>query len=145
MATTIESPFEIGQEVWCISNQSKPYNEPCETCKGTGRVHLNDESFVCPDSCYMGQKRKHTPVQWEVVGPRTVGQIRVEITDSPGYPCKTSADNYTQQKSRVDRCMCIDTGIGSGNVYTYNKHVFLSKEIAQAECDNRNKTIESKE
>jgi hypothetical protein len=59
----------------------------------------------------------------------TVGQVRVSITDSPGTG-ESMFDNYGPQKGREERYMCIETGIGSGSVYTLGEHIFDS----EAEC-----------
>ena len=61
----------------------------------------------------------------------TIGQIRVEITDSPGRDGEEIFDNYKPQKERVEQYMLVETGIGSGSVYTLGSHIFETK----AECE----------
>lgn len=60
----------------------------------------------------------------------TVGLVRVEITDSPGLDGETTFDNYMPQKGRKEEYMCIETGIGSGTVYTLGKNIFTTENEA---------------
>jgi hypothetical protein len=74
----------------------------------------------------------------------TIGQVRVEITDSPGTG-DGMFSNYGPQKSHVEQYMCVETGIGSGSVYTLGVHIFETEDecikanaewIAQREAEN---------
>ena len=80
---------------------------------------------------------------WAFNGARaeqlTVGQVRVSVTDSTGVNdgrvepnCGIQFDNYKPQQSRVEEYMCIETGIGSGSVYTLGKHIFATQEECEA-------------
>jgi hypothetical protein len=69
--------------------------------------------------------------------PFTIGMIRVALVDSPGMPGETTADNYKPQKYREEQYMAIETGIGSGSVYSV-EDLFPTLEEAQVECDKRN-------
>ena len=53
----------------------------------------------------------------------TVGQIRV-IQTMPG---KTI---WSDQPCYVEEYMCLETGVGSGQIYTYGKSIFATKEEA---------------
>lgn len=76
---------------------------------------------------------------------RTIGQVRVEYTQSPGigdgwmegsvasysggYSGDGVADNYQpKEPETVETYMCVETGIGSGSVYTLGEHIFLNEE-----------------
>jgi hypothetical protein len=59
---------------------------------------------------------------------RTVGLVRVELIDSPGIDSTFS--NYAKQNGYTEQYMCIETGIGSGSVYTLGEHIFAT----EAEC-----------
>lgn len=68
----------------------------------------------------------------------TIGQVRVEYTDSaglndgyvdPGIP--VPFDNYKPQASHEERYMCIETGIGSGSLWTVDR-MFDSREACEA-------------
>jgi len=66
--------------------------------------------------------------------PVTIGQIRIKHTDSPGRGDPDEIfDNYKPLKAYEEDYMCIETGIDSGRLYTYNLHIFkTSKECADA-------------
>jgi hypothetical protein len=74
----------------------------------TTRFNLGDRAFVT----YDGVPRE-----------LTIGQVRVEATDSPGYG-ETIFGNYQPQKGYVEQYMCVETGIGSGSLFTLGKHIF---------------------
>lgn len=59
----------------------------------------------------------------------TIGQIKVEFTDSPGIG-ETIFDNYKPKKGMTEKYMCVESGIGSGRVYTLGEHIFAT----EAEC-----------
>ena len=73
---------------------------------------------------------------------RTVGQVRVILTDSPGINGgrvesalpDVAFDNFKPQHRREEEYMMVETGIGSGRLYTLGKHVFGSREEAEAEA-----------
>lgn len=65
----------------------------------------------------------------------TVGQLVAKVTDSPGIEQHGIVfDNYAPQKEYREEYMCVETGIGSGSVYTLGEHIFATKE----ECDAAN-------
>jgi len=59
----------------------------------------------------------------------TVGMVRVTVIDSPGTIGGRGA-NYSAQERRTEEYMCVESGIGSGQVYELNKHIFAN----EAEC-----------
>jgi len=61
-----------------------------------------------------------------------VGRVTIETVDSPGIPGNTLFDNYKPQKSYTETYQCVETGIGSGNVYTLGKNIFETAEEAIA-------------
>lgn len=77
----------------------------------------------------------------------TIGQVRVEITDTPGInggciePAAPSIsfDNYAPKQEREESYMAIETGIGSGSVYTLGVHIFVSRAEAEEAIEEANK------
>ena len=75
----------------------------------------------------------------ESITEMTVGRVTVEMTDSPGADPDAEIDgmpardfsNYAPQRAHRETIMCVETGIGSGSVYTYDEHAFTSMEAAQ--------------
>jgi len=66
---------------------------------------------------------------------RTIGQVQVIFTDSPGVEQEDIVfDNYKKQSGYDERYMCIETGVGSGSVYTLNEHIFATRKA----CDKAN-------
>jgi len=59
----------------------------------------------------------------------TIGLIRIEEKDSPGTG-DSIFDNYKAQKGYKEEYMCVETGIGSGNLYTLGRNLFVSEEEA---------------
>jgi hypothetical protein len=60
------------------------------------------------------------------VKPLTVGQIRVTET-SP--KCRSGWDNDPLFKEEY---MCVETGVGSGQIWTYGENIFATEADAQA-------------
>jgi len=84
-----------------------------------------------------GMQRIYCSTKWQVIGPITIGQVRVEITDSPGVAGEQIFSNYSAQKRREEQYMCIETGIGSGTLHSVD-WLFDKKEDAEAEVEARN-------
>lgn len=59
------------------------------------------------------------------VMPLTVGQIRV-VETLPRYRF------YCEDPCYLEEYMCIETGVGSGTVWTYGKNIFATEEEANA-------------
>ncbi len=51
-----------------------------------------------------------------VSGPLTIGQISATVTSTPGIP-GLIFENYLPQASYCEEYMCIETGVGSGQLY----------------------------
>lgn len=65
----------------------------------------------------------------------TVGQVRITITDTPGLDLGDGInwDNFKPRNERLEQYMCVETGIGSGSVFTLGRHAFATRE----ECEQR--------
>lgn len=78
----------------------------------------------------------------------TIGRTTIEVVDSPGVNggCVedeapgVAFDNYKAQKSREETYMMVETGIGSGHVYTYGETAFKTKAEALAAIVNITQT-----
>jgi hypothetical protein len=64
------------------------------------------------------------------VRPLTIGLIRIEKIDSPGMG-DSIFDNYKPQLGCKEEYMCVETGIGSGNLYILGRNIFKTKEEAE--------------
>ena len=63
---------------------------------------------------------------------RTIGRISIEYTHSPGTG-DNMFDNYKAKGPElVETYMCVETGIGSGSVYTLGEHIFATEEECKA-------------
>lgn len=80
--------------------------------------------FNCGDKVWCIQNGKN-------IVALTIGQINIKITDSPGRLGETIFDNYKPQTGREESYMCVESGIGSGAVFTFNKNIFATKIEAE--------------
>jgi len=71
----------------------------------------------------------------------TIGQVRVEITNSPGREGEEMFDNYKPQHKYAEEYMCVETGIGSGTLYKV-EDLFATKKEAESEAKRRNDLLE---
>jgi len=94
-----------------------------------------ETKFSNGDVVYGVQKDYQTD-SWHRIGPMVIGQVRVEITDSPGIEGEEVFDNYMAQKGKKEQYMCVETGIGTGTIH-YSDDLFTSKEEAKAEAAKR--------
>lgn len=69
----------------------------------------------------------------------TVGFVRVEVTDSPGFnggrvdpSSEIEFDNYKPQRGFSETYMCVETGIGCGRMFTLGHSIFTSQTAAVA-------------
>jgi len=84
-----------------------------------------ETKFSCGDKAWVPQqisRGRFIPVEV------TVGQVRAEYTDSPGRPGEDLFYNYMTQKEYKEQYMCVETGIGSGSIYTLNEHIFATED-----------------
>jgi hypothetical protein len=95
-----------------------------------------ETKFSNGDEVY-GVQRPYINDSWQVIGPMTIGQVRVEVTDSPGIEGETMFDNYKEQKSAKEVYMCIETGIGSGTLHD-GERLFATKSEAKAYASCKN-------
>ena len=74
----------------------------------------------------------------ERVRDLTVGRVSLIATKSAGTDCFEGSivcndgDNYAAMEEFKEDYMCTETGIGSGQVYTYGVHIFKTKEECEA-------------
>ena len=68
----------------------------------------------------------------------TLGQVRVEVTNSPGYD-GTIFDNFKKQSGRKESYMAMETGIGSGYVYNAEDLYAIEAEAREVQqvCENK--------
>jgi len=81
-------------------------------------------TFSCGDIGYAFSENR--------VRALTIGQIRVEVTDSPGHEGYSFYSNYAPQKGYEEVVMCVETGIGSGTLWTVGKTIFKSEAVCAA-------------
>ena len=75
------------------------------------------------------------------IRPLTIGLVRVEKVDSPGRHGEDLFDNYKPQKGYKEEYMCVETGIKSGNLYTFGRNIFKTEAEAVKAVDDYNKEI----
>ena len=137
----INTKFDLGQQVYNILLKKTEVWITCTACNARGQICLADgEKIACP-KCY-GRKGQtdYRDDKWHCEGPLTVGQVRVEITNSPGMHGGERFDNYKAQEGREESYMCVETGVGSGAIY-YTDTLYASAEEAIAECEKRNQQL----
>jgi len=61
----------------------------------------------------------------------TVGRVVIKSTASPGIDDEHTFDNYKPQYDYSEEYMCVETGIGTGAVFTAGKNIFATAEQAQ--------------
>lgn len=81
-------------------------------------------ALSCGDTAWIYYGHYHTGVQ-----QATVGQIRIEYTDTLVSP--NGYDEKVPTKEYKEVYMCDETGIGSGSLLTYGETIFKTKE----ECE----------
>lgn len=113
----IETKFSNGDTVYHARYRSEGKRARCETCNGTGRLKIegherHTECFQCFGKGWTYDGTVYLPE----CDSMTVGQVRVEVTASRGFG-GSSFDNYRPQTAREEQYMCVETGVGSGNLY----------------------------
>ena len=84
-----------------------------------------------------GVQKQYTTDSWLVIGPLTIGQVRVEVTDSDGIEGEDTFSNYMAKKGTKEQYMCVETGIGTGTLHPAEQ-LFSSKAEAKQAAKNRN-------
>jgi len=119
-----ESKFNIGDRVFNIVNYPEVTYLDCPTCEGRKAITVGNETFTCPKCHGRGGFSKRGENKWIVKdGSLAIGQIRIVHGPKP-------EESY----------MCLETGVGSGNVY-YAKDLFTSRQEAVDECWERNAAV----
>ena len=95
-----------------------------------------ETKFSNGDVVYAAKREYHTD-SCGVIGPLTIGQVSVTITDSDGVLGAEVSNNYRKRKSHKEEYMCVETGIGSGTLYN-GEYLFTSKEDAKNCANNIN-------
>lgn len=62
----------------------------------------------------------------------TIGQIRITATSTPGIyedgEDGIQFDNYKAVSDYEEVYMCVETGVGSGSLWTFGKNIFMTRE-----------------
>lgn len=113
----IETKFNNGDVVYYADVSEAYTSTPCAECAGTGRLKIEGKTYTiaCRDCNGRGSFSRSELAPAAAL--RTIGQIRVEIKDSPGKPGHSTFSNYGPQSGRDETYMCIETGVGSGSVF----------------------------
>lgn len=108
---TIETKYDIGQEVWVVSKRN--HIKPCPACT-EGKITGNDGvQYCCPNCCGSSMQTFNTfsPI------PLTVNSIHT-----------------SHGRNDTDISYSFDSGFWSRN----EQHTYPTEAEAQAECDRRN-------
>jgi len=97
--------------------------------------------FSCGDKVYVLSRHNWPSKVESVSGPLTVGQVRVEVTDSAGIDGEETFDNYKAIKNYEEGYMLVETGIGTGTIYDV-RDMFHTSAGAHIEALRRNQLIE---
>ncbi len=126
------SRFDLDQRVWPVAFHSTQHWEACGFCGGSKKiVGLDLTERHCGACAGRGEVSVSTPMGWHVGAVRTIGQVRLTLTDARHKASLRKPPELVQFEY-----MCAETGIGSGTVY-HEKDLFPSVESAQDECDRR--------
>ncbi len=124
----LTAKFEVGQEVYAVSNRSdtRQKHVECDLCNSTGKVKVNgrEEEYECP-CCHGRMETEHYGYKYVIAyHGATIGKVSVEE-----YAKKYSRNN----KSRVTY-MLEETGVGSGQVWR-EERLFITEEEANEFCE----------
>jgi hypothetical protein len=132
--------FEIGQKVFQVRNMEKLSYAKCGTCKGEGRLKIENMDFhkhnaMCIDCDGKGSWAVQKKREW-YIQDRTlaIGQARVEITD-------TEHSNHGTKPPINEQYMCHETGVFSGTLHQASA-LFATRESAEQFCNEQNARIE---
>ncbi|MEN6445015.1 MAG: hypothetical protein ABFC98_03105 [Candidatus Cloacimonas sp.] len=140
----IKTKFSNGDKVYTLTRTAKQLTSTCPCCAGKGIILGEDcNDYFCPMCHRKGYLYAGNKTVWEVVGPYTIGQVRVEITgESEGYSPGGIFDNYGPQKYEyIEQYMLEETGIKSGTLH-YADLLYSTFEAAQEACEKRNQESE---
>ena len=139
----MESKFDTGQRVYALQKAFSTRVTPCSFCGGEQRVEgKNGARRRCPECFGRGHHTTVIPAAYHVIGPYTIGRVRVEVTDSPGAPSPSGldADNYKPQSGRREEYMLAETGIGTGSVW-HAEDLYATRAEAEAAAYARNHEV----
>ncbi len=93
-----------------------------------------ETKLSCGDPCYVvGENYGTGPIR-----ELTVGQLRVEVTQSPGIEGDIDGipaqmfSNYQAHSGYKEVVMCVETGINSGTLWEVGRNAFATREDAEA-------------
>ncbi len=115
----IETKFSIGDVVYYASTTTERKQHPCPDCLGTKKWKATSPAggeyeFACP-RCRIGYRADHDlsldySIFVAISRRLTIGSVRTDSSDKTQY-------------------MCVETGIGSGNLYDESR-LFLTENEA---------------
>jgi hypothetical protein len=129
-----ETKYNFGDVVFHSTTSRREIREVCPECNGEKAFHIVGKDFkaACRHCRYSGYGQPTGYVsRWELTPSYdrlTIGQIRIESTDTPGVP-GSEYDNYRPHKKHVEQYMCIESGVGCGSLY-YVETLFNTPEEA---------------
>lgn len=136
----IETKYSIGDVVWHARTSPERKQHPCPDCNGTRKWKAtspagNEYDFACPRCTARYQSNDVLSLDYTAsvgtVQKLTIGSVRHDSH-------KFGGGSETQY-------MCVETGVGSGNLYNEDR-LFPSEQearaAAQAMADESNKTTD---
>lgn len=128
-----ETKYSFGDVVYYSTTESREVRTVCPECNGEKTFAVVGKDFRA--ACRRCRHRSYgQPVgylsSYETVPAYrrvTIGQIRLEVTDSPGCDDTSAFEvistdgngngNFSPIQKREERYMALETGIGSGSLY----------------------------
>ena len=118
----IETKFSIGDVVYYASTTTERKQHPCPDCLGTKKWKAvspagGEYEFACP-RCRSGYRSEHgLSLDYSIFVPTahrlTIGSVRTDSADKTSY-------------------MCVETGVGSGNIYDEDRLFSTESEALTA-------------
>ena len=139
----MESKFNLRRTVFALRKDFSTRVTPCPFCGGEQFLEgKNGAKRRCPECFGSGNHTETGPAAYHVIGPYTIGRVRVEVTDSPGAPSPSGldADNYKPQSGRREEYMLAETGIGTGSVWRA-EDLYATRAEAEAAAYARNHEV----
>jgi hypothetical protein len=136
----IETKYSVGDVVWHASTSTERKQHPCPDCNNTRKWKAvspagNEYEFRCPRCATRFQHNDILSLEYSSACPlvhkRTIGSVR--------------HDSHKFGGGSETEYMCLETGVGSGNLYN-EESLFASEaealSAAQAMADKSNETTE---
>lgn len=140
-----ETKYNFGDVVYYSTTESREVRTVCPECNGekTFAVVGKDFRAACRHCKFRGYGQPTGYLlSYETVPAYrrlTIGQIRLEVTDSPGCADSSATEvfssdgdgntNFSPKKERKEMYMALETGIGSGSLYDVER-LFDTSEAA---------------